>query len=259
MCEDKIFGRVHSKESFGTVDGPGIRYVLFMQGCPMRCLYCHNPDTWDVSGGREISVDEVIYEYEKNRAFYKKGGITVTGGEPLLQIEFVTALFKDCKSRGIHTCIDTSGVTYNEEHAETVSRFDELMKYTDLIMLDIKHIDSKKHKELTSFGNERILKFARYTEKKGIPLWIRQVIISGYTDCEDDLFALGEFIGSLKNLALVDLLPYHTMGVSKYKELGIPYPLEGIEPTPPEAIAFAKAAVIRGIKSARARRDFSEN
>ena len=139
---EKIRGYIHSKESFGTVDGPGIRYVIFLQGCPMRCLYCHNPDTWATRGGEEITPEEVISEYNKNRAFYKKGGITVTGGEPLLQIEFVTELFKLCKERDIHTCIDTSGITYSETNKNYLDKLDELMKYTDLVMLDISFFDT---------------------------------------------------------------------------------------------------------------------
>ena len=143
-----IKGFIHSKESFGTVDGPGIRYVLFMQGCPMRCIYCHNPDTWSTQGGEEITVSEVISEYNKNRPFYKKGGITVTGGEPLLQIDFVTELFMAAKSAGIHTCIDTSGITYSETNKEYTEKLDKLMKYTDLVMLDIKHTDGEMHKQM---------------------------------------------------------------------------------------------------------------
>ena len=248
MENREIMGRVHSIESFGTVDGPGIRLVVFLQGCPMRCLYCHNPDTWERSGGSEITVSEIISEYEKNRAFYKNGGITVTGGEPLWQIDFVTELFKQARALGIHTCIDTSGVTFSEKNTE---KFDALMEYTSLVMLDIKHIDSDKHKALTGVTNENILAFARYLEKKQIPLWIRHVVIEGYTDDEGDLARLGEFIGSLRNLAALDVLPYHTLGVKKYEELGLEYPLRGLSPLSKKQALDAKNIILTAIKAVR--------
>ncbi len=243
-------GFIHSKESFGTVDGPGIRYVLFMQGCPMRCLYCHNPDTWKIEGGKEITVEEVIEEFNKNRAFYKKGGITVTGGEPLLQLDFLIELFKRCKEEKIHTCIDTSGVTYKEEK-EYIEKLEILLKYTDLIMIDIKHIENDKHKALTGHGNKNILAFAKYLEKKGIPIWVRHVVVEGYTDKPEDLNKLGEFIGKLKNLKGLDVLPYHTMGVNKYKELDIPYRLEGVSSLSQDKAKKAKEHIIYGIKKSR--------
>lgn len=243
-----MIGYIHSKETFGTVDGPGIRYVLFMQGCPMRCLYCHNPDTWDIDKGTTVTTDEVLEEYNKNRSFYKNGGITVTGGEPLLQIGFVTELFKKAKADGIHTCIDTSGITFDPTDTR---EFDELVKYTDLIMLDIKHIDTEKHKALTGHGNENILSFAKYLEEKKTPLWIRHIIVEGITDSPDDLIKLGEFIGTLKNLKALDVLPYHTMGVSKYEELGIPYPLDGLSALPLSEAVKAKEHILSGIKKVR--------
>ena len=244
-------GRIHSSESFGTVDGPGLRYVLFMQGCPMRCLYCHNPDTWRVDGGREMTADEVLAEYKKNEMFYKNGGLTVTGGEPLLQIDFLVELFKKAHEMGIHTCIDTSGITFDESDEEYISKLDLLMQNTDLVMLDIKHIDAEKHRELTGHSNERVLAFARYLEKKKIPTWIRHVVVEGYTDSEKDLFRLGEFIGSLKNVKALDVLPYHTMGAAKYKEMGIKYRLEGVPSLSKTAAAQAKAKILEGIKSIR--------
>ena len=251
MENTDALGRVHSIETFGTVDGPGIRLVVFLQGCPMRCLYCHNPDTWSTDGGKATTVSEIISEYEKNRAFYQKGGITVTGGEPLLQIEFVTALFREARERGIHTCIDTSGVTFNEKNADTVASFDELMKYTSLVMLDIKHIDSKKHKALTGASNENVLALARYLDKKKIPLWVRHVIVEGYTDDIADLTRLGEFIGGLSNLAALDVLPYHTLGVKKYEELGIEYQLKDIPPLKKEKALEAKQIILEAIKRTR--------
>ncbi len=244
-------GKIHSKESFGTVDGPGIRYVLFMQGCPMRCLYCHNPDTWDTEAGTTVDHEEIIREFNKNRAFYENGGITVTGGEPLLQMDFLTELFRDAKKEGIHTCIDTSGITFDGNNSAYLEKLDRLLENTDLVMLDVKHIDSEKHKALTGRGNERVLDFAKYLEKKNIPVWIRHIIVEGITDSEDDLLSLGRFIGKLKNLKALDVLPYHTMGVHKYKELGIKYPLEGMQALPLSAAATAKAHILNGIKEVR--------
>lgn len=244
-------GYIHSKESFGTVDGPGIRYVLFMQGCPLRCIYCHNPDTWETGKGEKITPDEVLQEFNKNRSFYSKGGITVTGGEPLLQVDFLTELFKKAKAENIHTCIDTSGITYNTDNPAYMQKLDELMKYTDLVMLDIKHIDPESHKKLTSKDNSRVLDFAKYLETKKIPLWVRHIIIEGYTDKPEDLRKLGEFIGKLKNLKALDVLPYHTMGVNKYKEMGIPYPLEGMEALPMEKAVEAKKYILEGVKKTR--------
>ena len=239
-----ITGRIHSRESFGTVDGPGIRYVIFMQGCPMRCLYCHNPDTWKLSGGQEVTVDELIDEYKQNRAFYSKGGITVTGGEPLLQIDFLIELFSAAKKEGIHTCIDTSGVTYNESNSEYREKLDTLMDLCDLVMLDIKHMDSEVHKRLTGRGNENILAFARYLSDRGVPLWIRHVVVKGYTDGEDGHRALGRFIATLSGVKALDVLPYHTMGVRKYKELNIAYPLEGVEAATLDDAEKAKKTIL---------------
>ncbi len=244
-------GFIHSKESFGTVDGPGIRYVVFMQGCPMRCLYCHNPDTWEIGTGERVTAEEILAEYNKNISFYKNGGTTVTGGEPLLQIHFIIDLFKKAKAQGIHTCIDTSGATYNPNNAEGMEKFAELVKYTDLVMLDIKHIDSEKHKALTGMDNKNILAFAKFLEEKNVALWIRHIIVKGYTDDKDDLIRLGEFIGKLKNLKALDVLPYHTMGVGKYKELNIPYPLQGIEPLPVAEAVSAKEHILSGIRQVR--------
>lgn len=243
-----IKGYIHSEESFGTVDGPGVRYVLFMQGCPLRCLYCHNPDTWDISAGKEVTADEIFESFMKNSVFYKDGGITVSGGEPLLQIDFVTELFKKMKEENIHTCIDTSGITFNPKEKE---KFDELVKYTDLIMLDIKHIDSVFHKKLTGADNENILLFAKYLEEKNVDLWVRHVVVKGYTDNPDDLAKLGHFIGKLKNLKAIDVLAYHTMGVNKYEKLGIPYLLGDVAPLTKEAAAEAKKHILNAVRESR--------
>lgn len=244
-------GYIHSKESFGTVDGPGIRYVLFLQGCPMRCLYCHNPDTWKMEGGNPVTAEEIIDEFNKNRQFYQNGGITVTGGEPLMQIDFLIELFTLAKENGIHTCIDTSGITFTKSDIAYIKKLDRLMEHTDLVMLDIKHIDPKQHKRLTAHSNEKILAFARYLEEKNIPVWIRHVVVEGHTDEEKDLFALGQFIGSLKNLRALDVLPYHTMGEVKYEELGIPYPLKGVKQTTQKKAVEAKNTILSGIYSVR--------
>ena len=244
-------GFVHSIESFGTVDGPGIRLVVFCQGCPMRCKYCHNPDTWQAGKGMRTSVADVLAQYERNKAFYARGGITVTGGEPLLQIDFVLELFEAAKARGIHTCIDTSGVTYHPGESAYNDKLDSLLSVTDLVMLDIKHIDSCAHKELTGFANEGILAFAGLLEEKNVPVWIRHVVVPGVTDGEDDLRALGRFIGGLKNVKALDVLPYHTMGESKYEALGIEYPLSGVPALPKERAAWAREMILSGVRESR--------
>ena len=241
-------GRIHSVESFGTVDGPGIRLVVFLQGCSLRCIYCHNPDTWELSGGKEISADEIIEMFLKNRSFYKNGGITLTGGEPLLQCSFATEIFKKAKELSIHTCLDTSGAPFNEKTREKI---DELLNFTDLVMLDIKHIEANFHKTLTGVSNENVLNFAKHLEKRNIPVWIRHIIVEGYTDKPEDLISLGEFIGTLKNLKALDVLPYHTLGVNKYKELSIPYKLDGVKPLPLEKAIKAKEFIMKGIKNIR--------
>lgn len=244
-------GRIHSLESCGTVDGPGLRYVVFMQGCPMRCLYCHNPDTWNPSGGREITVDEIITEYEQKRSFYKNGGITVTGGEPLLQMDFLIELFTQCKLRDIHTCIDSSGIVFNPKNPEFLNKLDTLLKLTDLVLLDIKHINNDEHIKLTSHSNENILAFAKYLEKKNIDIWVRHVVVPTITFHEEYLKATGRFIGSLTNVRTVEVLPYHTMGVSKYKNLNKDYPLKDLEALSKDDLAKAKSWIAQGIQEVR--------
>lgn len=246
-------GKIHSLESFGTVDGPGIRFVIFVQGCPMRCLYCHNPDTWRTDTGTEISVDEILAKYDANKSFYKDGGITVTGGEPLLQIDFLTELFMKAKAKGIHTCIDTSGIVYRADNKMVVDKLDVLMQYTDLVMLDIKHIDPVEHQKLCSQPNDGILAFAEYLDRKNVDIWIRHVVVPGITYNEEYLYKLGLFIGKLKNLKALDVLPYHTMGISKYEKLGIDYPLKGVPALTKDEVVKAKAFIIKGIKETRSK------
>ena len=239
-----MFGFIHSTESFGTVDGPGVRFVVFLQGCPMRCQYCHNPDTWKMNSGSVRTPQSLIQEYERNAAFYTKGGITVTGGEALMQIDFLLELFRLAKAKNIHTCLDTSGITYRPVESEYSRKLDQLMDVTDLVMLDIKHIDPEGHKALTGHDNAGILAFARYLEQKNIPVWIRHVVVPGITLEPGQLTQLGEFLGSLSNVKALDVLPYHIMGVSKYKELGIDYPLEGVPAASKEQAMEAKKIIL---------------
>ena len=237
-------GFVHSTESFGTVDGPGVRFVVFLQGCPMRCQYCHNPDTWKMNTGSVRSAQSLIRDYERNAAFYKKGGITVTGGEALMQIDFLLELFRLAKQKNIHTCLDTSGITYRPGNSSYNEKLDALMEVTDLVMLDIKHIDPEGHKVLTGHDNAGILAFAKYLEEKQVPVWIRHVVVPGITDDEGQLTRLGTFLGTLSNVKALDVLPYHIMGVTKYEQLGIPYPLEGVPPATKDQAAKAKKTIL---------------
>lgn len=246
----QVTGRVHSVESFGTVDGPGVRFVVFLQGCPMRCLYCHNPDTWDPGGGVPTTVEELLAQYARNEAFYRKGGITVTGGEPLLQIEFVTALFREAKRRGIHTCLDTSGATFRPEDAADLAQFDALCAVTDLVLLDIKQTDPAAHRRLTGRENGNILAFARYLAQKEVPVWVRHVVVPGLTDSEAGWNALGTLLASLPNVRALDVLPYHTMGRSKYDALGIPYPLEGTPAAEAPLAARARDVILAARRAA---------
>ena len=246
-------GRIHSLESFGTVDGPGVRYVVFVQGCPMRCAYCHNPDTWDMNGGTEMEPSEIIINYERNKPFYREGGITVTGGEPLMQIDFLLELFTLAKKKGIHTCIDTSGIAYNPNgNPDWLEKMDALCQVTDLFMLDIKHIDPEKHLELVKQPNENILAFAEYLDKMNADLWIRHVVVPGITDDPIYLHKLGLFIGGLNNLKALDVLPYHTMGKSKYEKLGMEYPLKDVPNMDKANIPALKQLILDGIKERRA-------
>ena len=237
-------GFVHSTESFGTVDGPGVRFVVFLQGCPMRCQYCHNPDTWKMNAGSVRSAQSLIQEYERNKAFYSKGGITVTGGEALMQIDFLLELFRLAKEKNIHTCLDTSGVTYRPGASSYNEKLDAMMEVTDLVLLDIKHIDPEGHKILTGHDNANILAFAGYLEEKQIPVWIRHVLVPGITDDPALLTRLGAFLGTLSNIKALDVLPYHIMGISKYQQLGMAYPLKDVPPATKEQAANAKKIIL---------------
>ncbi|MBQ7352572.1 MAG: pyruvate formate lyase-activating protein [Clostridia bacterium] len=219
-----MIGHIHSIESFGTVDGPGVRFVVFFQGCPMRCLYCHNPDTWNFNSGHEYTADEIITKMTRNLPFYKTGGITATGGEPLCQIDFLIELFSLAKERGIHTCLDTSGCTFSDVNKE---KLDTLLKLCDLIMLDIKHIDNDKHIKLTGRSNKSILDFARYVKTQGVELRIRHVLIPKINDDLESLTSLADFLKELLPLEKIEVLPYHDLGVFKYESLGVEYPLKG--------------------------------
>lgn len=227
--------------------------VVFLKGCPMRCLYCHNPDTWEMGGGTEMSADEILRKYESSRHFYARGGLTVTGGEPLMQIDFVTELFQKAAGRGIHTCLDTSGITFNPDSPSAMEKMDQLMTVTDLVMLDIKHIDSAEHQKLCAQPNHRILEFARYLDDKSIPVWIRHVVVPGITDKESWLHQLGLFIGTLHNVKALDVLPYHDMGKVKYEQLGMEYPLAGVSPLSKEDALKARGIIIGGMREVRAK------
>lgn len=229
------YAKVHSIDTFGTVDGPGIRLVIFMQGCHLQCKYCQNRDTWDINNGTYINVDDLV-EKIKNYITYisPNGGVTISGGEPLLQPHFLISLFKKLKELNIHTAIDTSGMV------ELTDKIKELLTLTDLVLLDIKHINPIKCKELVGFSNEKELNFARYLSDNNIPIWIRQVLVPGYTDDEKDLLKLKEFIASLKTVEKVELLPYHNLGKHKWETLGIKYLLDNVKPATQEDILKAK-------------------
>ena len=232
----QYYAKVHSIESFGTVDGPGIRFVLFLQGCHLQCKYCHNRDTWDMKGGEYKTLDDIFEKIKryKNYMMLSGGGVTVTGGEPLLQVKFLIELFKKLKQEGIHTCIDTSGIVAITDDIK------ELLKYTDLVLLDIKHIDDEKCKKLVGSSNKRELEFAQYLSDNNIKIWIRQVLVPGYTDDEQDLLKLKKFIKSLKTVENVQVLPYHDMGKYKWEKLGVKYELEGVRPANQNDVDRAK-------------------
>ncbi len=216
-------GRVHSIESMGLVDGPGIRTVVFLQGCNLRCQYCHNPDTWDLDGGKEMSAQEIVNKVKRFKPYFKDtGGVTFSGGEPLLQKEFLLEMLIGCKAENIHTCVDTAGYAKGD--------FSDILKYIDLILFDIKHEDIDMYKNVTRREQQTSLDFLSQAQKAGVPLWIRHVVVPGLTDDEEHIKNLGEYISTLQNVQKVELLPFHQLGANKYQGLGIKYPLEGVQP-----------------------------
>lgn len=233
--DKKNYAKLHSIETFGTVDGPGVRFVVFLQGCHLECKYCHNRDTWDINGGTYISVSELISQINRYKTYITpNGGVTISGGEPLLQPYFLISLFKELKKQNIHTAIDTSGMV---ELTDTIK---EVLSLTDLVLLDIKHINPQKCKDLVGFTNEKELAFAKYLSDNNIPTWIRQVLIPGFTDDEKDLLDLKEFISTLNSVKRIELLPYHNLGEYKWKELGFEYSLKDVKPATPEDVNRAK-------------------
>lgn len=244
-------GYIHSTESFGTVDGPGLRFVVFVAGCPLRCLYCHNPDTWERGRGTPRTVEDILEEYEGVKTLLRGGGITCTGGEPLTQIAFVTELFEAAKERGIHTCLDTSGATFRPDDAGSLSQFDRLIAATDLVMLDIKHIDPDEHRKLTGQSNENILAFLSYLSDRGQDVWIRHVVVPGLTLDDRWLRALGEYLGPFRNIKALDVLPYHDMGRVKYESLGMEYPLGDTPVASKEDALHARSVILDGMRTTR--------
>ena len=236
----EIVGYVNKLESFGAVDGPGVRYIIFLNGCKMRCAFCHNPDTWAEGVGQEFTADELLKKALRFKPYWKKdGGITVSGGEPLLQIDFILDLFRKAKAQGINTCIDTAGQPFTHDEP-FYSKWKELMSLTDTVLFDIKNIDPAAHKELTGVDNANIIQMAQEISDMNIPIWIRHVLVPGGSDNDDYLRRTREFIDTLKSVERVEVLPYHTLGVPKYIEMGIPYRLEGVESPSAERIANAK-------------------
>lgn len=232
-------GFIHSTESFGSADGPGVRFIIFVNGCRMRCQFCHNPDTWNSGVGDEIEASDLLKKALRYRPYWgEEGGITVSGGEPLLQPEFLLELFTLAKAEGVNTCIDTAGNPY--QNSLTDEMVEKLAKVTDLVMLDIKHIDEEAHKKLTGASGENIKAFAKKLSSLGVKLWIRHVLVPGINDDESSLKKLRGFIDELSTVERVEVLPYHTMGKYKWQDLGLNYPLEGVEPPTEESVEKAK-------------------
>lgn len=241
-----MYGYIHSTESFGSVDGPGVRFIIFVTGCPLRCQFCHNPDTWKMTDGEKTEVDALVKKALRCKPYWRNGGgITVSGGEPLMQIDFLIELFKQFKKDGVHTTIDTCGAPFTREEP-FFSKFEELMKYTDLLLVDIKHIDNEKHIELTGRPNENILDMMRYLSDIKKPIWIRHVLVPGMSDKDEYLIKTREFIDTLDNVERVEVLPYHTLGVSKWEQLGYEYKLKDVEPPTEERIINANKLLKTG-------------
>jgi pyruvate formate lyase activating enzyme len=237
-----LLGRIHSFETLGTVDGPGTRFVVFMQGCLFRCQYCHNADTWDTEAGRLYSVTDVMAEILPYIPFIDAsgGGVTVSGGEPMLQREFVRVLFKSLNFQGIHTCLDTNGYVRPAHYDEELER---LVHGTDLMLLDIKQMDEQKHIHLTGVSNERTLRFARYLQRHKRPTAIRHVVVPGHSDDVDDVRRLAEFVAPMDNVKYIELLPYHTLGAHKWRDSGLKYPLTGVAPPAAEKMQALQSVI----------------
>jgi pyruvate formate lyase activating enzyme len=237
---EKVLGFVHSIETFSTVDGPGIRYVIFMQGCNLRCKFCHNPDTWKICVGDQKTAKELIDDIKKYKIYLKDGGVTVSGGEPLLQIDFLIELFKELKKLKIHTCLDTSGIVFDKNNLELKSKFDILIKDCDLVLLDLKHIDNKKHIFLTGQGNSNVLDFFKYLSQINKKVWVRYVLVPTINNDIKELKMAAEFLNKFENIEKVEVLPFHKLGEEKYKKLGIKFPFESIDLPTEEEIELAK-------------------
>lgn len=236
---------IHATETFGTVDGPGVRYVLFLQGCPFRCKYCHNRDSWKPNIGEQKTVQEILDDYNKYKHFYRNGGLTVSGGEPLMQLDFLISLFKEAKKLGIHTALDTSGGTFTPNRK---TEFIKLLKYTDLVMLDLKLMDDEKHLWLTGHSNKNILKFAEFVDEQNIDLYIRHVVIPDINDDEKYYKPLREFLDTLNNVTKIELLKYHNLGIEKWAKIGFVYELPHIRPATQDDIDKASKIILEGYK-----------
>ena len=234
-------GRVSSVQSMGAVDGPGLRYVVFLQGCPLRCAYCHNPETWGLTGGTPYTAEDLCKTILRYRPYFgENGGVTVSGGEPLLQLDFVSEVFRLARAKKVQTALDTSAQPFAPDNAEWMARFDRLLENTDLVILDLKEIDDEKHKKLTGHSNKNILAMAQYVAARGVDLWVRHVLVPGLTDDADGLRQLDAFIKTLPTVRRVEILPYHTLGLFKWQNLGIPYPLDGVRVPTAEEVETAE-------------------
>lgn len=238
-------GRVHSIESMGLVDGPGVRTVVFLQGCKLRCAYCHNPDTWGTEGGTEMTSEELLKKILRFKPYFERsgGGVTFSGGDPLLQPEFLLEMLKLCKKMGIHTTIDTAGYGFSEY-------YDEILKYTDLVLLDIKHVDDEGYKSLTGRSKRGLDEFMKALERASTKVWVRHVVVPGITDSKEHIEKLEEIIKKINNVEKIELLPYHTLGIHKYEKLGIPYRLKDVEPMDKKQTRKLEKIIIENIKIA---------
>ena len=234
-------GYVHSLESFGSVDGPGVRFVVFLQGCALRCKYCHNPETWAAEGGEEWTAEKLFQRVYRYRNYWRgNGGLTISGGEPLLQLDFVREVFRLARAKKVQTALDTSAQPFAPDNAEWMARFDRLLENTDLVILDLKEIDDEKHKKLTGHSNKNILAMAQYVAARGVDLWVRHVLVPGLPADADGLRQLAAVFKTLPTVRRVEILPYHTLGLFKWQNLGIPYPLDGVRVPTAEEVETAE-------------------